>query len=161
MKTRYLTAVLVLMACASWGDPASHRKAVDDLFQTLDMRGTVVNMAQLLTDQFCSMDPQLQTYRDEIAAYVWKYLGWDALREDLARLYMESFSEEDLRAMAAFYATPAGRKSLQQMPELARQAAQLGQQRFDAHLTELSQLMKNKELDKFMTDVQLNRPAQP
>lgn len=157
-KLLVLALTLGCLAGPVWADSASHRKAVEELFQTLEMRATVVHMAQLLTDQFCSMDPQMQTYRDEIAAYVWKNLGWDALKEDLTRMYMEAFTEAEVKELNTFYRSAAGRKAIKKIPELATAAAELGQQRFDANLSELARLMKNHELDAFLEDVKLNQP---
>lgn len=160
---KLILAVCMLLGVSGWcpADEASHRKAVDELFEALDMRGTALNMAQLLTDEFCSVSPEAESYRDEIAAYIWKHLSWDMIRDDVAAMYMEAFSESELRETTKFYRSPAGQKALKQMPGLAHRVAVLSQERFGAHAEELERLLKNKEWDRFKADVELDRKPNP
>ncbi len=45
-------------------------------------------------------------------------LAWEKLKPMYVRLYKESFSEEELTGMLAFYKTPAGQAVIQKMPVL-------------------------------------------
>lgn len=157
----WLLGVWVGAGGICWAGEASHRQAVDGLFEAFDMRGTALNTAQLLTDQFCSVSPEAESYRDEIAAYIWRYLGWDVIRDDVAAMYMEAFTESELREMTQFYRSPAGQKALKQIPDLAHRVAVLSQERFGAHAEELERLLKNKEWDRFKADVELDRKPNP
>jgi hypothetical protein len=49
------------------------------------------------------------------------------LMEALVAVYSSNFSAEDLRAVTAFYRTPAGQKFLQKTPVVAQQSMALGQ----------------------------------
>jgi uncharacterized protein len=47
--------------------------------------------------------------------------------EEIARSYMEHFSEEELAQIAAFYQSPTGRSMVAKMPALTNRGAQIGQ----------------------------------
>ena len=49
-----------------------------------------------------------------------------AITAQLAEIYADNFSAEELQAYIAFYQTPAGQKMVAKMPELMKIGAQLG-----------------------------------
>jgi len=68
-----------------------------------------------------------------------KYIGWQALKDDLTAMYLQAFTEAELDQMNAFYSSPTGQKVLQRLPELVRQRNQLAMQRLQEHIGELQQ----------------------
>ena len=63
------------------------------------------------------------------------------LESEMVRLYMEAFSEKELREITAFYKTPVGRKAIATMPELMRQGAEIGMKRTQEHAEELQEML--------------------
>jgi hypothetical protein len=51
----------------------------------------------------------------------------DAMFEEMVPLYARYYTLEDMRAMAAFYRSPTGAKTLKLMPQLMNESMQLGQ----------------------------------
>ena len=55
-------------------------------------------------------------------------MSWDAVGDDLARVYAEAYTEAELRELGVFYATDLGQKTIQLMPVLMQQGMEIGQQ---------------------------------
>lgn len=49
------------------------------------------------------------------------------LYDKLAAVYMESYTEEDVDAILAFYASPVGKKMIAETPEITQKSMQIGQ----------------------------------
>ncbi|UJH91261.1 DUF2059 domain-containing protein [Antarcticibacterium sp. 1MA-6-2] len=49
------------------------------------------------------------------------------LYDKLAVVYMESYTEEDVDAILAFYETPVGKKMISETPEITKKSMQIGQ----------------------------------
>jgi len=56
-----------------------------------------------------------------------KELSWENMKRDYIALYAETFSEDELRGMIAFYKTPVGQAWINKQPEIARKSMELGQ----------------------------------
>lgn len=52
----------------------------------------------------------------------------DELVDDIVRIYAEKFTEADLKEIAAFYQSPAGRKMTETIPEVLRESYQSAQE---------------------------------
>lgn len=52
-----------------------------------------------------------------------KEMAWDKLEPMYIRLYRETFTEEEVNGMLAFYKTPAGKAVIEKMPALMQKSA--------------------------------------
>jgi hypothetical protein len=64
----------------------------------------------------------------------------DAMKIDIASVYAEVFSEDELRETIAFYKSPLGHKLLERMPELMQKSMQISQDRMKDVMPELQKL---------------------
>jgi hypothetical protein len=120
-------------------------KAAQELLAATQMQTTLdKTMDQIISTQM-SAAPQLAPYKDALRAFYTKYLGWDAMKDDYAKLYVETFTEQELKDITAFYLTPTGKKSVELMPTLIAKGTQIGQQRLMAHMPELQQIMMDAQ----------------
>lgn len=142
MKTSPLFHGLLLAAALTGttlhaAEPDSHRQEVETLFRLTQMEQkideSVLSVAQLQLRQ----DPALADRQDALMAFLEKYIGWNAIREELAQMYMKTFTEEELKAMNAFYITPTGQKVITIVPQLVQQRNMLAMQRLQANIGEL------------------------
>jgi hypothetical protein len=69
------------------------------------------------------------------------------LKDDLIKIHMEEFTEEELKEIAAFYRTPIGKKAIQKMLPLQQKCSELGMKRVQENIGEL-QRMVVEELQK-------------
>ncbi|NRB25911.1 MAG: DUF2059 domain-containing protein [Shewanella sp.] len=67
-------------------------------------------------------------YRDQAFALAEKQLSWTQIQPKYLMLYMDTYSEQELKDIANFYQTPAGKKYLKHMPATLRQASAIVRQ---------------------------------
>lgn len=63
-------------------------------------------------------------------------MSYESMKDDLAKIYAEEFTEQELKDITKFYLTPAGKKVNQKMAALMQKGVVLGQNRMQAHLAE-------------------------
>ncbi|HZM69481.1 MAG TPA: DUF2059 domain-containing protein [Candidatus Cryosericum sp.] len=127
-------------------DPASSAadEAATELLLVMDVERMMMGGASAMTDSIIQDNAGLAPYRDVILEWAGKVMTWDALAPKLVTMYTESFTESELRDLAAFYRTPAGRKALSVMPELMRRGAMLGSQVANEHMDELQEMLQKR-----------------
>ena len=68
-----------------------------------------------------------------------KYVSYEAIKTEVAKLYLSSFSVDEIRQLTALYRTELGKKVVAKMPELTQKAMLIGQQRVLEHQKELEE----------------------
>jgi hypothetical protein len=132
-----LLAVCLLQPLTVRADEASHRKAAETLLGLMGME-TLLNQSvdQMLQIQV-QQNPQLAQFQPQMKAFLSKYMSWPSLKDDMAKAYMSEFTEPELNELTKFYQSPVGKKTVEKMPSLMQQGAQMGQKRVQEHLPEL------------------------
>jgi len=133
-------------------DDASHLQAARDLLLALHMDQSYGKMVDQVLDAQLRASPQLVQLREPIKAFLNKYMGWDAMKDDLAQIYANSFTEQELNEITTFYKTPTGSKLALSIPDLTAQGIQLGQRRVADHISELQQVVQKAMADKASSD---------
>lgn len=141
MKTgstlRGVLLALALSPAVLQADSTSHRQAVATLFRLTQMEQKINESVQSVAQLQLRQDPALEAKQDVLMTFLEKYIGWNAIREDLAQMYMQTFTEEELKAMNDFYITPTGQKVITIVPQLVQQRNMLAMQRLQANIGEL------------------------
>lgn len=126
---------------------SSHTLAIEEFFEVMNMKETsdrTIN--QMLTMQI-RQQPQLASYEDVMISFLRKYVSYDALKDDMVKLYESEFNEDEIRTMTAFYRTPVGKKAVAKLPTLTASGAQLGMQRVQSNMAELQQAIAKREAE--------------
>ena len=144
MNYRTLNGMLVLLLAlaspaATRAGPDSHREAVARLFELTHIQQLIEDSVDNVLALQISQNPALAEHRVVLRAFLVKYIGWQALKDDLEAMYLQAFTEAELDEMNAFYSSPTGQKVLQRLPELVQQRNQLAMQRLQEHIGELQQ----------------------
>lgn len=141
MFTRHVAAGLMVTCLAlmplqyARADEASHLKAAEQL---LVESGTQQSLEKLSEQITASMANNMQPrYLAIIDTFYKKYLGWEAIKEDTAKIFIKNFSEDELKDLIAFYQSPTGKKSVTLMPSLLEQGVSMSQKRIADHMPEL------------------------
>ena len=83
------------------------------------MIGTIEEFPGLETD--CDAAQRAaEDFREEIVRESVEIVKSPDMRAEMIIAYTDLFTEQELRDIAAFYRTPAGRKVIETMPEMAR-----------------------------------------
>jgi len=138
-----LLAVALSCPCLLAAGEDSHRQAVETLFRLTQMEQKINESVQTVAQLQIRQEPALADKQDILTAFLDKYIGWDAIRDDLAAMYLQTFTEDELKAMNAFYITPTGQKVITIVPQLVAQRNQLAMQRLQEHIGELRDAIGN------------------
>jgi hypothetical protein len=136
----YLTPVLLILAlwpAISSADAASHRQQVETLFKLTQMEKKIQESVDNIIQLQLRQNPQLSQHTKTMNTFFNKHIGWNALKDDLADMYMRRFSEQELEKINNFYITPAGQKVITVLPELVKERNQIAMQRIQQNIGEL------------------------
>ena len=118
-----------------------------ELLETMHMKHTYQGMIARITQMQLQQNPQLLIIKPTIHGFFKKYMGWEALKSDIAYTYASVYTQDELKEINKFYQTKVGQKSVHLMPELASRGARIGQHKLMLHMPEL-QTMIEKALKK-------------
>jgi len=150
MKIRHLLNGMLLaaiLACPNLqaAGTASQRQAVETLFKLTQMEKKINESVQSVVQMQIRQDPGLAAKKDVLTAFLEKYIGWNAIRDELEEMYLKTFTEKELKAMNDFYITPTGQKVITIVPQLVRQRNKLAMLRLQAHIGELRTILGEKK----------------
>jgi hypothetical protein len=149
MTTRAIPAVLILFSVGCWplavaADAASHRQAVDRLFELTDMQQKITESVDNVLAMQLGQNPALREHRDRVRAWLEKTIGWEGLKDEVTDMYLKTFTEQELDEMNAFYGSPTGRKVIKQLPELVQQRNRIAMQRMQDNIAELQNTIEQQ-----------------
>ena len=120
---------------------SAHRNEVETLFKLTQMEKKIQQSVESVLQLQLRQNPQLLPQQETVAQFFTKYIGWGALKEDIAAMYMKTFSEEELKDINAFYITPAGQKVINVVPQLVQQRNTIAMQRLQENIGELQKIL--------------------
>lgn len=117
--------------------------------EKLMMRGFRESMAMQL-----KASPQLVPFAGVIEAWAKEVMTWENVREPMARLYAEAFTEEEIDGLVTFYRSPLGQKLKETQPELAARGMEVGRKLADARRDDLVRRLdeRRRELEAATRD---------
>ena len=91
-------------------------------------------MAQAVSGKSVSAEQQrvLDAAPKQFAAVMREELSWSKLKPMFTEIYQESFSQEEIDGLIAFYASPAGRAYIDKMPLVMQKTMTVMQSRMPA-----------------------------
>jgi hypothetical protein len=135
-----------LFAATLAADEKSHKAAIEELLVASrtpeNMKASIDTMLDLQVKQ----QPVLSAVRSQMKGFFEKYLGYDASKEELIKLYAEEFTEEEAKELTKFYQSPLGKKTAERVPMLSLKIGQMGASKIDAHKAELQQMIRDELL---------------
>lgn len=109
----------------------------EELMTVMDMETVVRAAAFTSLDVQIRANPAVAPFRDVMESYIAEALSWESIGSDLMAVYVDAFTEEELRDMVDFYRTPTGQKLIGMQQELMRRAAAVGEAHVQANQAEL------------------------
>ena len=118
-------------------DEASHRQAVEQLFELTAMQQKIdESVANVLALQI-TQNPALKPHQDVVSEFLERHIGWGSLKDALTSMYMQEFTEQEVNDTNAFYSSPTGQKVIERLPVLVQMRNQLASQRLQENIGEL------------------------
>lgn len=135
-------AVLALAAPARAQEPTPSRlAAAEQLLTAADMERNYQRTMEMMIEQQMRQNAAMAQFEGIMRSFFAKHMSWRDVRGDMARVYALTFTEDEMRQLAAFYQTPLGRRLLDATPELAARTNEFTQRRLMQHMPELTQQM--------------------
>ena len=125
----------------AFADPASELEA-EKLFDVIGMEDVFDKTITQMLDLEIQQNPGLAPFREVMTEFFYKYMSYETLKPDLLKIYAEEFTAGELKEINVFYSTDTGKKTIEKMPALISQGAELGSSRIEQNLDELQQLIK-------------------
>ncbi|MCP4672804.1 MAG: DUF2059 domain-containing protein [Desulfobacula sp.] len=119
----------------------SHRKAANQLLDTMDINTLLIGSIDSMLQLQLSNNPALLPFENIMRVFLNKHISGESLREAYIDIYVEAFTENELKITNEFYKTPTGQKMLKETPSLMAKGAKLGQQRVEDNLPELQEMI--------------------
>jgi hypothetical protein len=107
------------------------------LVELMDLQGAAVNGVRVMLDAQISTNPELREYRSILEDWANDIFTTDEAAQAFAGLYAETFTEEELRDLVAFYQSRTGRRVTSEQTRVTRRAEQIGRDLAEAHSDEL------------------------
>ena len=137
-----IAALLLCLTSASlYAANSSQREQVETLFRLTQMEKKIQESVDSVVQLQIRQNPKLVTHEKKIHAFFKKHIGWNALKNDIADMYMRKFTEKELQEINVFYMTPAGQKVITVLPELVQERNQLAMRQLQQNIGELQQII--------------------
>jgi hypothetical protein len=99
----------------------TYREAATALFTYLRTAENLARLRGTMVEREVAADKRWKEFGSDLAAHLDKHMSWETVREHIIVGYAEIFTEDDLKAILAFYQSSAGVKVLNDL-ERANQA---------------------------------------
>ena len=140
--TALLAASLIILPGLAAADDQSHLEQVGILFKLTHMEQKINESVEQVAQLQLRQNPDLDaTKRAQLIAFLQRQIGWDAVKADLYEMYMQTFTEEELKTINAFYITTTGQKVIVIVPQLVQERNRLAMQRLQENIGELQVIM--------------------
>lgn len=150
---RKLITFFVLIGAILSADSASHRKAAEDLLKAAEFEKTTNEAIEAILGVQFEAQPYLVPLEETLRTFFRKHMSAESMKEDMIKLYVEEFTEPELKEITAFYGTDLGKKVISRVPALMQKGAEMGQRRIEAHLPELQAILE-EEMQRLMEEQQ-------
>ena len=145
MKTGYLITLLfstsLILPGLTAADDKGHIEQVEILFKLTRMEQKIDESVESVAQLQLRQNPALEAKNDQLMAFLERHIGWDAVKADLYAMYMQTFTEDELKTINDFYITPLGQKVIVIVPQLVQERNRLAMQRLQENVGELQQIM--------------------
>ena len=71
-------------------------KAVHELFEAMDTKNNFDKTIVKMIDVQIQQQPQIKIFRKTMLKFMNKYMGWESLKEDMAKIYTSKFTLQEL-----------------------------------------------------------------
>lgn len=152
-----ITAAIVLAGTLLWNpasalaDEAGKAAKIEEmmLLTHADRMTTQLpdQVRSMLTDQLTKTDMPAEARQaseellGKLMDMVADRMSWAKIKPAFMRIYAETFSEDDIDGILAFYKSPAGQAMLEKMPQLIQKSMAVGQQVMSDVMPEIQRIM--------------------
>jgi len=128
-------------------------EAAKDLLKEMNLKSASEDAVDNFTTRLVEADSKFKKIEDKIREFYNKYIGWDSMKDDLAKLYAKHYTAEEIKDIIKFYKTKTGKKVLKNIGKLSYEGQMITREKLQLHIDELKDILKkatddNKETSK-------------
>ena len=113
LKSFSLAVALVAVSLLGAAETsASHRAAALAFLEAKGTPAILERHCKLMLEKQLAVAPEYAAHRDALAKFYRDTFGFEALKDELVKLYAAEYTEAELRGLADFYNSPLGKKSV-------------------------------------------------
>ncbi len=120
-------------------------KEAMNLLNEMNLKSVYENAVRNSTIRLVNANPKFKKVEGKIKAFYNKYIGWEGMKKDLAKLYAKYYTVDELKEITNFYKTKTGQKVLATMGKLAYEGQMITQNRLKPHLKELQKILDDAD----------------
>jgi hypothetical protein len=117
-------------------------EAAGKLFSAMNLKDVYKKIVEASTMSLVQREPRLEKVKDKIEAFYNKHIGWDAVKDDMAKIYAKYYTAADLEELTKFYTTDLGKKTLAMLPKISQEGRALGMKKVMSHQEELQKIVQ-------------------
>ena len=158
MKKYLLTLLLTLSPLFSFADTPAIRPDIDELFTVMRLEKTMQNAME----QMKKMVPQMtanvlaqgnlppeavekgKSSQEKIFALLEQEMSWQKMKGELAQVYAESLTPEEVKGITAFYKSPAGQAFLDKQPLIMQKSMAMQQKLMKGMIPKIQALIQSE-----------------
>ena len=117
-----------------------NRKLAEELLTLTNTKGNIERMVESMKQMQISQIKKLalstgnadkaQALTERIMDVVTKEMSWDNLKDDYIAIYADTFTEDELKGLIAFYEGPLGQKLISKTPDLMKRSIEVSQKKW-------------------------------
>jgi len=116
-------------------------EAAKKLLEEMNLEKVYINAVNNSTANLIKANPKFKKVEDKIKAFYEKYIGWNSIKDDLAKLYAKYYTPQELKEITEFYKTKTGKKVLATMGKLSYEGQMITRKRLTPHIDELKKIL--------------------
>src|SRR6059058_1752250 len=91
-----LAAAVLILTPIARADDASHKAAAESLLNLMGMESL---LSQSIDQMLVKQNPAIAPYQAEMKNFLGKYMSWPSMKDDMVKIYMEEFTEQELKEL--------------------------------------------------------------
>ena len=129
---------------------AERKTAAGQLLEAMEMEKQMAQSFEMVKQSIPAMMAQMgvsgadaeaqQALMKKVMDLVESEMNWSKIKDDYIAIYAETFSEEELKGLTAFYQSPIGKKLNEKQPELMQRSMQVTQSKMVTLLPKIQAL---------------------
>jgi hypothetical protein len=143
MKIRLMVLALALFATPAAAQPepsASEVAAVRELLEVSRTRENFIRAMELGMEQG-GMGELTPDVRKVVREFMDEHFRYEEMEPDFIRMYTDTYTEEEIRGLSAFYRTPLGQRLVETIPEVSAASQRIVMERLQSAMPELIRRM--------------------
>jgi len=151
----FIAVALVFGVVAARAQEQSRRALAEELINVMDARSLLERnldlIKQMIQTQAGQMNqitgrpgasPDASQTSEKMFELVSQYLNWDRIKGDFISVYSETYTEDEMKGIIAFYQSPAGQAFLKKQPQLMQRTIEVSQKWMKDILPKIQELAK-------------------